>query len=107
MSGSQQKFCQHKIILRHMEKRYFFIISRKTVFENLNLAKSYDKTNPNDFIFSVWENTGRLNFFWPVYFEMSPKNNADPDQTAPRSSLIWIYIICIGSFVLTVRIIMG
>ena len=29
------------------------IISLKTVFENLNLVKCYDKTNPNVFVFSL------------------------------------------------------
>ena len=77
------------------------------MFENLNLVKSYDKTTPNDFIFSLWENTGRLNFFGQYISRYHRKNNADPDQTAPRSSLIWFYIICTGSFVLTVRIVMG
>ena len=33
----------------------FLIISLKTVFENLNLVKSYDKTNPNVFVFCLWE----------------------------------------------------
>ena len=32
----------------HKEK-VFFIVSLKTVFENLNLVKSYNKTNPNVF----------------------------------------------------------
>ena len=30
-------------------------IGFKTVFENLNLVKSYNKTNPNVFIPSLWE----------------------------------------------------
>ena len=31
----------------------FFIVSLKTMFENLNLVKSYDKTNPTVFVFSL------------------------------------------------------
>ena len=41
---------QQKLILRQIEGRYF---SLKTVFENLNLVKSYDKTNPNDSVFGL------------------------------------------------------
>ena len=33
----------------------FLIVLLKPLFENLNLAKSYNKTNPTDFIFSLWE----------------------------------------------------
>ena len=33
----------------------FFIVSLKTLFKNLHLVKSYDKTNPTDFVFSLWE----------------------------------------------------
>ena len=29
-------------------------VSLKTGYENLNLVKSYDKTNTNDFVFSLW-----------------------------------------------------
>ena len=31
----------------------FFIGSLKTMFENLNLVKSYDETNPTVFVFSL------------------------------------------------------
>ena len=31
----------------------FFIILLKTVFKNLNLLKSYNKTNPKVFVFSL------------------------------------------------------
>ena len=31
------------------------MVSLKTVFENLNLVKRYDKTYPNVFVFSLWE----------------------------------------------------
>ena len=31
----------------------FFIVSLKTLFENLNLVNSYDKTNPTAFVFSL------------------------------------------------------
>ena len=56
MSGFQQKFSQQKLILRHIEK----IVSLKTLFENLHLVKSYEKTNPTDFVFgqSMGKNTG-------------------------------------------------
>ena len=32
-----------------------FDVSLKTVLENLNLVKCYDKTNSNDFVFNLWE----------------------------------------------------
>ena len=35
----------------------FFIISLRTLFEILNLVKSFDKTNLTAFAFSLWENT--------------------------------------------------
>ena len=31
----------------------FFFVSLKTMFENLNLVISYDKTNPTVFVFSL------------------------------------------------------
>ena len=31
----------------------FFIVSLETMFENLNLVKSYDKTNPTVFVFNL------------------------------------------------------
>ena len=34
----------------------FFIVSLKTLFENLHLVKSYDKTNPTNFVLSLWKN---------------------------------------------------
>ena len=33
--------------LKSYREEVFFIISLKTVFENLNLVKSYDEINPN------------------------------------------------------------
>ena len=36
-------------------KEVFLIVLPKTVFENLNLVKSYDKTNPDVFVFSLWK----------------------------------------------------
>ena len=37
----------------------FLIVSLKTLFENLHLIERYDKSNPTDFVFSLWEkNTG-------------------------------------------------
>ena len=56
MSGSRQKISQQKLIFKYIEKRYFFIVSPKTVFENLNLVKSYDKTNPDVLVHG--KNTG-------------------------------------------------
>ena len=35
----------------------FFIVSLKTLFENLNLVIRYDKTNPTVFVLSLWEST--------------------------------------------------
>ena len=31
------------------------IVSLKTFFKNLHPVKSYDKTNPTDFVFCLWE----------------------------------------------------
>ena len=39
--------------LKSYKEEVFWIISLKTVFENLNIVKSYDKTNPNVFVFSL------------------------------------------------------
>ena len=50
MSGSQQKISQQKFILRHLEKWYF---SLKTLFENLNLVKIYEKINPTVFVLNL------------------------------------------------------
>ena len=36
----------------------FIIVSLKTLFENLNLVKSYDKTNPNVLYLVYGKNTG-------------------------------------------------
>ena len=45
----------------------FLIVSLKILFENLHLVNSYDKTNPTNFVFSLWEKLQvGLNFFWPV-----------------------------------------
>ena len=43
----------------------------ETVFENFNLVKSYDKTYPNDCVFSLWKiiQVGLI-FFCPVYFQL-------------------------------------
>ena len=43
-------------------------MSPKTVFENFNLVKSYDKTYPNVCVFSLWKiiQVGLI-FFCPVY----------------------------------------
>ena len=53
MSGSHQNFRQQKLILRHIEERYFDGFAEN--FENINLVKSYDKRNPTYFIFSLWK----------------------------------------------------
>ena len=47
-----------EINLQAYRQEVFFIVSPKTVFENLNLVKSYDKTNPDVFVFSLIKNTG-------------------------------------------------
>ena len=40
----------------------------KTLFENLNLVKSYHKTNLTVFVFCLWEKIQvGLKFFWPAY----------------------------------------
>ena len=44
-----------EIGLKTYREDVFLIISLKTVFENLNLVKSYNKTNPNVFVPSLWE----------------------------------------------------
>ena len=44
------------------------IVLLKTVFENLNLVKSYDRTKPIGFVFGLWKKTGGFNFFSPEYF---------------------------------------
>ena len=47
----------------------FLIVSLKTVFENLNLVKSYDKTNPDIFVFILWKEYRRgLTFFGQYIF---------------------------------------
>ena len=43
-----------EIILQAHREEVFLIVSLKTVFENLNLVKSYDFTNPNVFVLSLW-----------------------------------------------------
>ena len=46
-----------------------FIVSLKTLSENFNLVKSYNKTNPTDFVFFLWpgKTQMRLTVFWLVY----------------------------------------
>ena len=44
-----------EIGLRTYGEEVFLTVSLKTVFENLNLVKSYNKTNPNVFVLSLWE----------------------------------------------------
>ena len=39
--------------LKSYREEVILIISLKTVFENLNLVKSYDKTNPNIFVLNL------------------------------------------------------
>ena len=53
MRRFQQKINQQKLISVNTEKKDFFILSLKIVFENLDLVKSYDKTNPNNFVYSL------------------------------------------------------
>ena len=64
------------------------IASLKTVFKNLNLVKSYDKTNPNVFVFSLWEIQVGLNLFWPVYISYSQKAHDVISTSWPRRVLI-------------------
>ena len=56
-----------KINLNADREEVFLIVSLKTVFENYNLVKSYDKTYPNVFEFGLWEILVGLNFFLSVY----------------------------------------
>ena len=44
-----------EINLQANRKEVFLIVSPKTVFENFNLVKSYDKTYPNVCVFSLWK----------------------------------------------------
>ena len=45
-----------RISLKAYREEVFLIVSLKTDFENLNLVKSYDKTNPTDWCtFSLLE----------------------------------------------------
>ena len=48
-----------EISLKSDREEVFLMVSLKTVVENLNPVKSYDKTNPTAFVYSLWEkNTG-------------------------------------------------
>ena len=42
-----------EIIPKANREEECFIVSLKTMFENLNLVKSYDKTNPTVLVFSL------------------------------------------------------
>ena len=44
-----------EIILQTHREEVFLIVSLKSVFENLNHVKSYDHTNPNVLVLSLWE----------------------------------------------------
>ena len=44
-----------EINLKAYKEEVYLIVSLKTVFENLNVVKSNDKTNPNIFVSSLWE----------------------------------------------------
>ena len=58
-----------EINLQAYREEIFLTVSLKTVFENFNLVKSYDKTYPNVFVFSLWKKIQvGLNFFCPVYY---------------------------------------
>ena len=48
-----------EINLQVYREEVFLIVSLKTVFENLNLVKGYDKTNPDVFVFSLWKECRR------------------------------------------------
>ena len=43
-----------KISLKSYREEVFLIVSLKTVFETLNLVKSYNKINPNVFVLCLW-----------------------------------------------------
>ena len=61
-----------EINLKAYREELFLIVSLKTVFEILNLVKSYDKTKPNAFpIWFMRKIRMGLNFFWPVYFDFA------------------------------------
>ena len=53
MSASQQKKHSIEFNFKSYREEVFFIISQKTVFENLNLVKNYGKTNPNVFVLNL------------------------------------------------------
>ena len=44
-----------KLNLKAYRDEVLLIVLLKTVFENLNLVKSYDKKNLNVFVFSLWK----------------------------------------------------
>ena len=44
-----------EINLKAYREEVCLIVSLQAVIENLNLVKSYDRTNPNDFVFNLWE----------------------------------------------------
>ena len=55
--------------LKTYREEVFFIVLLKTEFENFNLVKSYNKTSPNVFVFSLWEKIQvGLYFFWLAYY---------------------------------------
>ena len=43
-----------KINLQAYTEEFFFNCFAENFVENLNLVKSYDKTNPDVFVFSLW-----------------------------------------------------
>ena len=68
MSASQQKK-SIEFNLKLYREEAFWIISLKNVTENLNLVKSYDKTNSNVFVFSLrdkyrWGLTSFGQYIW-------------------------------------------
>ena len=68
--------------LKPYREDVFLVVSPKTVFEKLNLVKSYDKTNPIVFVFSLSEKYRRgltsfgqyiLNSYYAVRFSLKLK----------------------------------
>ena len=60
-----------KFNLKSDREEVFLIISLKTVFNNLNIVKSYDKTNQNLFVFSLRDKYGWGLTFFGQYIYMS------------------------------------
>ena len=64
-------------------EKLFFIISQKTIFENLDLVISYDMTNPNVLVFCLWENY-RWDFFgqYILFLDRKPYYRPNVQRTS-------------------------